>query len=305
MKKPRIYILPTRLGAVFIAGSAVMILAGASYQNNLVNLLAFFMLSLIFVAMVETHSNLKNIELDSVEIENGYAGQEFLATVVIRNNGRAPRFNIEATLRKQTLHSRYENVHPLLRDSFLKLRASYQAPSRGRHRVKSVEIASIFPLGLFRAWMVIPIDLNFLIYPAPLGERPLPNESLGEALNTHSKVLNAGDDFHGHRAFQSGDSYKRVDWKARARGRPLLIKEFNEGEPTASLVDWYALPQIDPELRLSQLTQWIREAKLRRNPFALRLPDLTVPTGSGHQHVSRCLEALALYGLEDHQRKPK
>ncbi|MES2965054.1 MAG: hypothetical protein V4760_14305, partial [Bdellovibrionota bacterium] len=61
-RKNRVYILPTGFGLVFIAGALVMILVGATYQNNLVNLLAFFMLSLVFIGMIQTHNNLKDVK---------------------------------------------------------------------------------------------------------------------------------------------------------------------------------------------------------------------------------------------------
>lgn len=294
MKKPRIFIIPTRFGMVFMLGALVMILVGATYQNNLVNLLAFFMLSLVFVSMVQTHNNLKDIQLTAVEVENGYAGQFFLVTFILKNTTPVSRFNLEANLRGKAAISVYENVLPLLPLSTLKLRSSYQAGPRGPYVVRDVKISSTYPIGLFRAWFRQPIQTRYLVYPAPRGDRPYPTGGAGDASRSLSHKRD-GDDFHGHRKYQPGDSHRHIDWKAYARGRPLMVKEFHEGAPQSSLFDWDSLSGLGTEERLSQISAWIEEAKSRKGGFGLRLPGLSIPVGKGHQHMERCLEALALY----------
>ncbi len=291
-RKPRIFILPTGFGALYLTGALAMILIGSAYQNNLVNMLAFFMLSLVFVAMIQTNNNLKNISVVSLNCEGGFSGREFLATTVIANNAKVPRFNLESRLRKMKPVSVYESPSTLAELGTLRLRAAYPAVKRGRHQLHSVRVSSIFPLGLFEAWMWLNASSTYCVYPEPKGTRTPPFHSMNEQSLRTSLI--GGDDFHQHRRYQNGDSQHHIDWKAVARGRPKLVKEFNDGAtPQVSIFDWQDLDGLPTEERLSQLAKWIEEARARKASFALRLPQTTIPAGSDLQHVTRCLEALA------------
>jgi uncharacterized protein (DUF58 family) len=301
-KKARIYILPTGFGFLFLFGAVLMIFIGAAYQNNLVNMLAFFMLSLIFVSMVQTANNLKDVVVEAIEVEGGHAGREFVVTSVLRNSGKDPRFNLETNLNKKKPRLAYENVQPLLPLSRIKLRASYSAGRRGKETTNTLTVHTTYPLGLFRSWVKIEHPSEYYIYPALKGSMPLPSGGQGQTAS-HLANQKGGDDFHGHRRYVIGDSFNHIDWKARARGRPLLIKEFSEGSPQALAFSYDSLSHLEPEDRLSQLAQWIDQARTRRLPYLLILPDLVIPPGHGHTHAVRCFEALATF-VPRNQKEP-
>jgi uncharacterized protein (DUF58 family) len=290
----RIYILPTGFGFVFIAGAMIMILVGASYQNNLVNMLAFFMMSLIFIAMVQTHNNLKDVALEQMIAEGGFSEGEYLVTVVLKNTAGEPRFNLETKLRRRKPLVQYENVHALLPRGVLKLRSSYPALQRGRHLLKDVHVSAVFPLGLFRAWIILPAESPVFVYPKPDGKHLLKLGALADQ-DLGSIAVRGGDDFYGHRRYEVGDSAGHIDWRARAKGRPLLVKEFNQGAPAPLVLDWFALDGLDTETRLSQLTLWINEAVIAREVFGLRLPGQLIAPSQGPAHAQRCLETLAVF----------
>ncbi len=290
----RIYILPTGFGFVFIAGALIMILVGASYQNNLVNMLAFFMMSLIFIAMVQTHNNLKDITLEQLVAEGAFAETEFLVTIILKNTSDQPRFNLESRLRRRKPHAAYENVHPLLPQSNLKLRTTYPALKRGRSILKDVHVSAVFPLGLFRAWILLSGETPVYVYPKPAGHLSLTRSHVVEQ-DVGPFAVRGGDDFYGHRRYQRGDSVGHIDWRARAKGRPLLVKEFNQGSPSPRIVDWFQLEGLETEARLSQLTVWINEAVASRDVFGLRLPGQVISPAQGPAHAQRCLEVLAVF----------
>lgn len=302
MKRRRIYILPTKFGLVFITGSFLMILIGSAYQNNLVNMLSFFMLSLVFVCMIQTHGNLKDVRLESLESEGGFAGTSYLVSSVLANDARVARYNIESRMRGSKEQTVYENRQTISGRGTLKIRSAYPAKNRGRYRVVGARVSTVFPLGLFEAWTWFKdAVVEYSIYPEPLGERPIPIQ-IGGAPSGEVGTAAGGDDFHGHRKFHGTDSYRHVDWKAHARGRPLLIKEFTEGEPQSLILDWAHLPGLGDEERLSQLSKWIEIAKTSKLVFGLRIPGQTVPPGQGLGHAIRCWEALARYQSRDDER---
>jgi uncharacterized protein (DUF58 family) len=290
-KPPRIYIFPTRFGIGFIGGAVVMILIGASYQNNLVNLLAFFMLSVTFISMIQTHNNLKDVRLTLAESEGGFAGTEFVVTAVLANRASSPRFNLNARLRRKKPRSVYDQLLPLQAESTLKVRSSYDAGKRGKYVTKGLSVSTTYPLGLFRAWMVFDTKLDYFVYPVPKGHRPMPFTAAEEGTVQLHEI--GGEDFHGHRKYQQGDSHRHVDWKAKARGRPLLVKQFNEGAPQALHFDWNALKGMPVEERLSQMAGWVEEARKRKLVYGLALPQRKIAPGHGHQHAVLCLQALA------------
>ena len=272
-----------------------MILVGASYQNNLVNMLAFFMMSLIFIAMVQTHNNLKDIALEQILAEGGFAGGEFLVTCVLKNSSDQPRFNLEGRLRRRKPKALYENVHPLLPKGSLKLRTTYEAKSRGRYLLKDVHVSAVFPLGLFRAWILLAGETPVFVYPRAKGSHLVLRTQAHDDRDVGLHALKGGDDFYGHRRFQTGDAPSHIDWRARARGRPILIKEFNQGVPSPRLLDWYALGHLGTEERLSQLALWVNESMAAREVFALKLPGQLIGASTGPAHAQRCLEALAVF----------
>lgn len=302
--REKIYIVPTRVGAFFIFSTLVMLLVGSGYSNNLVNVLAFFMFALVFVAMVLTNLQLKDVDLEDFEIYPAFAGTSGEVAAALRNSSSTERWGIEAALPQASGREyRPKPAHIPARQS-ARLRWSKPPESRGRYRLQRLELYSIYPLGLFHAWKVVPVNASYFVYPKRAGTLPLPFQlEGGEAEALQQATVTLGDDFRGHRKYLAGDSPRQIDWKAFARGRPLLIKEINEGEPPDQVLDWHSLDgmivggvEIDDEARLSQLASWVQECYARGGNFRLRLPGQAELSGRGLEHVNRCFEQLALYG---------
>jgi len=66
--RERIYIVPTRFGFLYGFGIFVTISAGVIYSNNLVYLLSFFLVSLIVIGMIQTHNNIKGLQIEKVSV---------------------------------------------------------------------------------------------------------------------------------------------------------------------------------------------------------------------------------------------
>jgi uncharacterized protein (DUF58 family) len=156
-------------------------------------------------------------------------------------------------------------------------------------------VHSIYPLGFFYAWLYLPTDAVYYIYPKPSGHLPLPKPEIFSSDSQDSNTQKGGDDFSGHRLFQPGDSSRRIDWKAFARGRPLLAKEFNLGSPFALHFKWAALAHLSTEDRLSQMAMWIELAHRKDIPYGLEMPWVSIEPNIGLLHYHRCLQELAIY----------
>ena len=171
----------------------------------------------------------------------------------------------------------------------------FPARTRGEYEVKQLRLMSAFPLGVLRATKCIDCNQRFLVYPKPEGDPTLPHERKRSAQNRPQNELGEGDDFAGVRAYEPGQSQRQIDWKAVARGHPLMTKQYTTEATGALYLDFVATPGSDTETRLAQLALWIIEAERARRSYGLRLPGTEFAPSLGQPHFHRCLRALALF----------
>jgi uncharacterized protein (DUF58 family) len=142
------------------------------------------------------------------------------------------------------------------------------------------------------------MDLKGLVYPHPADDVPQPPPT--QTAHGHRQHDARGEeDFAGLRKFQEGDSPRHVAWKAYARSGQLLSKQFAGADTSSQWFDFDEVQANETEARLSILTSWIIEADRTREDYGLRLHGRQFPPSHGEAHRRRCLEALALYGLDD------
>lgn len=159
-------------------------------------------------------------------------------------------------------------------------------------------LRSAYPLGLFHAQRLVHVELTRRAIPTASGNLPLPatrheqpggNDGRAGSSSTPSRE---GDDFAGVREWQIGDSPKHIDWRAVARGRPLLVKTWAKGGQEAVEIDWNQVP-LPEAARAGQIVRWIQMCEQQGIAYSLKLPGKEFTTGQGESHARRCLEALA------------
>jgi uncharacterized protein (DUF58 family) len=111
-----------------------------------------------------------------------------------------------------------------------------------------------------------------------------------------------GDDFAGVRAYVRGESQRHIDWKAVARGQPLMTKQFAAETKGAVYLDFFELHFANLEEKLSQLTLWVIEAERARQPYGLRLPSIEISPAVGQMHFHYCLRALSLFRSTEYEK---
>ncbi|NNJ72391.1 MAG: DUF58 domain-containing protein, partial [Enterobacterales bacterium] len=125
----------------------------------------------------------------------------------------------------------------------------------------------------------------------------------GDTQDSSQDFKKGQEDFMSIRDYQQGDSKRAIHWRAYARDQGLVTKLFSEPVGDPMHFDYQMFDQIDPyqrvELRLSWLTFLVLEAAHQQTPFALTLPNKTFEPDISAQHLEKCLQALALYQLED------
>jgi uncharacterized protein (DUF58 family) len=285
----RIYILPTRRGAAFIATILIMLVMSLNYALSLGFMVTFLLSGLVAAALLHTFRNLAGMEVRPLSAGETFAGNALPFTLALAGCG-APRTAIALATRDGAAV-----VVDIPAGGALPVTVGLPVPRRGRHPLGRVTLSSDYPLGLWRAWAYVHFPLAGIAYPAPERDAPpLPAGTDGDDAGAAARGDKA--DLAGLRAYQAGDSMQRIAWKAVARGAGWHTKQF-EGTGSGGPLDlsWQALPAaLDAETKLARLAAWVLAAERVARPFALSVPGTVLPEGKGRDHRRTALTALAL-----------
>jgi uncharacterized protein (DUF58 family) len=283
--------MPNRFGFIFFLVFLLMLLVGGTYQNNLVFMMAFILLALGLVTIIQTARNIRDLELVFLEVESDFAEKKSLARIVVRNNGKDPVYNIKVGVEnlkkrrffKPDLYSGViEQIPP---QSLVQIEITYPlVKAWGRYGIDRVDLTTSYPYGLFKTWIVGKKAAEFFVYPQPSGQQELPS--------TRSLI---GEDFSGHRPFSPGDSFSRVDWKLVARGRGLNTKEYNSANEEKITFEMSDLKQQSIE----QAVQWVTLCQENRIEYSLKTEDRTIGFGNSSSHYHDVLKTLVKEFLKD------
>jgi uncharacterized protein (DUF58 family) len=290
--RSRVYILPTRFGYTFALMTLIMLLGSMNYSNSMGFALTFLLASLGLVTMHHTHGNLVNVQLRAGKTQAVFAGEVAHFEVLIDNPAPSPRYSVALGWPKDTAPALAADL-PAQGGSALRI--ALPATRRGWLPARVFSVSTDFPLGLFHAWTWAELDMACLVYPkpAPPGLEPPP---MAGAIGQRPSNASGQDEFSGLRNYHRGDPLKSVHWKSlpKSPGAPM-VKQFTELLDQELWLDWNALPALDAEARLSQLTRWVLDAEDQRHAYGLRLPGLILAPGRGELHQHECLRALALF----------
>ena len=284
-----IFVLPTKFGWGFGVMLVFMALGGLNFNNNMALILVFLLGTIAQLTTLIAYRNLSGLKLDTIHSEPVFCGEDAHFRVFVINGDSRQRFAVQAGF-KQAQDCKDFKLNSC--NSFLLKQATHK---RGWLEMPSFRLETRFPLGLFKAWSWIFPQTRCLVYPAPARRAPpLPNTGQGQ---TGRAEKGEGDEIHGLRKYQAGDSIQRVAWRASARHDELYSLEMESPQEDACELNWNLLKGGDTETRLSILTAWVIAADHKQLSYSLKLPGTLIPAGIGPARRSRCLETLALYLL--------
>lgn len=289
LNQKNIFILPTRQGVYFVVVILFMMLAGINYQNSLIFALAFLLTSVFMVSIFHTFRNLSGLSLQGGHGTSVFAGEdaEFVVTL-----SRAGRRNHEA------LHLGWDpsmmQDADLIEDSSCRVKVYAATKQRGLFNPGRILVQTFYPVGLFRAWSWVDLDLSTVTYPQPIFAGEIPPAA---SASNEGEIMqkNGVDDFYGLRDYHHGDAIKQIAWKSYARTGELQIKEFAAYVDRRVWLDWDQLAGMDREARLSRLTWWVIEVSKSSDDYGLRLPGIVIEPARGPEHRARVLSTLALF----------
>jgi uncharacterized protein (DUF58 family) len=298
-KFPLVYPTAAFAGLLFVL--AAMWYAASSQSSPAVYLLLFALTAIFLVSIPHTLINLSDVTIAPESAKPAFVSEEVVLPIEIMNRSRATRHGIN--LAQSGARGERKRVDHIPAGKAARVTLRFPAQQRGEHQVGAFCLTSAYPLGFVRVLKKFATSQTYLVYPRPEGDPQLPLSHIHASASRPQADSGEGDDFAGVRAYVTGESQRHIDWKAVARGQPLMTKQFAPEAKGAVHLNFSALPSADVEARLSQLALWIIEAERARRPYGLHLPGTKIAPAVGQSHFHQCLRALSLFqpGKQRHE----
>ncbi|MGB0514822.1 MAG: DUF58 domain-containing protein, partial [Wenzhouxiangellaceae bacterium] len=225
-----------------------------------------------------------------------FAGEPLILRVLLGDRAGRGREGlvVETTLPDATGDSARSEGVAMPADGQAVLNLPIPTRHRGWIHIDRVRLRTRWPLGWFEAWGWFWPEHRFLVWPRPSDQAP----PLVQRAN-HDASERAGDDsdeFHGLRGWREGDPLHRIAWKASQRHDQLLARQFTRPERDRLTLRLTDAPGASLEDRISVVTRWVLEANRKQFEYALDLGNQQIEAGTGSDHRTRCLNALAEFG---------
>jgi len=291
-RRPRVRLRPTP-AAPYLIFFLICIYGGAlHYQSNAAYLVLALSTACALVSGLHARRNLDGLAVVAAAPPPAYSGDALLGSLTLRSGAQGV-VSLSVQLPEAGAATVATLAH-LAAERSVELAFALPPRARGEYRLTRVRLSTTFPLGLFRAWVELELPLCWLVYPRPLragyGEPP---DDRPEDAGTREQ-RGAGD-FLGHRAWAMGDPQRHVDWRAVARGGPLLVKQYGGGAEPSRALSWAEAGQGDTEERLARLAGRVVGAEQAGVAYALSLPGRELAPAHGPAHFHDCMGALARF----------
>ncbi len=290
-----LYIVPSKLGGIYLGICVLLWVFGTNYQNNLILAFDFFLLSILMLGILRTFTNLNGILLQYKSALPVYPGEHINLRFEISTLKSA--YGIVLKWQQEDKLYRFSDFIGQIDSAVNKTRISVPllAKKRGRFSPGRLLIESHFPIGLVRCWSWLNWDIDLLVYPKPI-EVPEPPTKQQATEDGESHPAPGAEDFSGLRGYQRGDSPKRIAWKTYAKGKGLFTKEFEQSVSSELWLDYNFIHGGDMEIKISGLTYWALRYHEKGVEFGLKLPNEKISPDKGDDHLHCVLSLLAVYG---------
>lgn len=239
----------TTSGLIFLGIFLIVAFAAWNTGNNLLFLIFSVLTSTLFVAWAAGRASLRELRASARFPDHIFAGEPAPVVVTLHNAKRLlPSLSTLVQTRSRVITSSADGgaressgaVRTKSAKSALayflyvphKVKAEQRIeeifPERGHIRISGFELSTGFPCGFLRLRRRLTSrDVDLIIYPKP--------EAISDELHllpiTTGQRFSArrspeGHDLHSLRDYQAQDDLRHIDWKATARARRLMVREF-------------------------------------------------------------------------------
>ncbi len=295
LDRNKIFIIPSRLGLVFIVLTILLLLMGINFQNNLVYLICFWLLSLIVINILYTFRNLSGITITVIRNENCFAEQN--AGFELEISSRFKRNFSAVDIGWADVDMSHFDLHE---NEQVRINLSHPTEKRGIIKPPRILLVTRFPTGLCRAWAYAQMDLRALVYPKPiLQDERGKDASQGDESEDGKEVANGTSDFSSVREYRAGDSLKQIHWPQFAKTGELATREFVDYQSHELWLDFDSIQIIGHENRLSHICAKVLQFHEEQKTYGLKLGETVIEPDTGEHHKNACLTQLALFGVAE------
>lgn len=276
----------------FLVFVLFMVVAAINYQNSLIFGLAFLLASLFMVSILHTYRNLSGLTIEAGSAKPAFATEDAEFNITLKRQGARTYEALMLGWNPALLQGA-----DLLEGEEVKLKLFFETNQRGIVNPGRLLIQTCYPVGLFRAWSWVDLDITTIVYPKPVFAGQIP---VGLSATNEGELLarEGADDFYGLREYHSGDPLRHVAWKSYARTGELMLKQYAAFVDRRVWLDWDYFQGLDVESRLSRLCYWVIRLSGGNDEYGLRLPGVHIEPSRGQEHREQVLKALALFGPE-------
>jgi uncharacterized protein (DUF58 family) len=218
-------------GVVLIALSMGVGVAAYNSASNILFITLSLLLGCLVLSGVLSWLNFRGLHW-WVEVEVPMrAGREHPATLHLRNIKRL--LPAQGLIFEVTSSSARETRELVLRDRLdpqveTQLVWSVRPARRGIERVELAYVGSLYPFGFLRKSIAAKAFCDVTVWPAPIEYRRFPSAAWRRA-QPGEPVARAGQggDLLALREYRTGDSHRLIHWKASARLRRLVVRQFS------------------------------------------------------------------------------
>ena len=222
-------IMPTLTGVLLIAVSLGIGTAAYNTANNILFITLSLLLSCLILSGVLSWFNLRDVAWRLHAGGPWRAGQTQTAVLEVRNSKKLlPTYGLWFDLSADADAERRHLGIRLDPGASIRLEWAVKAARRGHLRVQLRSTGSLFPFGFLRKVVASDLTRQVLVWPAVV-DYQLHLAGTDRRLAPNRGEINRaghGGDLLALRRYSPGDSPRIVHWKASARTRQLLVRQF-------------------------------------------------------------------------------
>ena len=312
----------TKGGIIFIGILAIVAFAAWNTGNNLLFMIFSLLGSTLFISWAASRASLRELVVSARFPDHIYAGEPAPVIVTIRNRKRfLPSFSVLVEARgplavkvdekkkKRRARQRF-GKRTLAYFMYIPHRAAAEQRveqlfmKRGHELITGFELSTRFPFGFFRRRRRLRArDVDIIVYPKP---EPLTDElhllpmSAGQLISTRR---GAGHDLFSLRDYHPQDDLRHIDWKATARTRRLMVRQFTAEDERRVIIalDTKMNDGVDEKDSGVRFERGVTKAASLVAHFITERAEVRLVIGNeqgrygvGSEHLYDCLRRLAL-----------
>ncbi len=266
-------------GYLYLVLILITFIAGVNYGNNLILGFCFLISAILCISFYLTFKQLHDLQVEVLTTEVGQVGEALQLQLHFKQDFAQARYlwiKTDTQLEK-VLIQELKQQHQL----------TIYAEQRGRLDYPNLQIYSVYPFGLVRAWTYLNLTRHAWIAPRSMSFR-------AENKQQQQSFQPDLDEFRELRDFQTGDSLQAVSWKQAARGQGLYVKVFEQYQDQHHVdIAYDHMPATSHEEKLSLMMGLVEQCEQQQLIYAMFLPHATLEKGIGERQFKQARILLA------------